>query len=344
MEDAEAEPWKVGETRTVAGVQCDLTDGCAAQFDGKVNYHQVAVWPTKVGTKRNHSILITMHGKNICDSLSNVILAALRSAVANGEIADPGTRALVLWLAEHRQAPSIAKLKKEGWWAIDDIYYGYYDPRRFTKVAVPEAKGFSGSAEKHRFVSSPITDAERAAREGPVDVSYAFCGCLSCSRFNFQSCMMSGLGGMGTKLVRKYIRSMGDTGQPSQSQTLEEFARSLAKKQLHAVAVDAAEIDIEGDFWLCLVLGSAQQATARQAQATDLFEEGWWIVQIKWYLYETGSNPRRYKLLPNSTRWLSVSAMIRLEGLAFEEGQTRSASKGICVFSNDSTALVRACM
>ena len=41
-------------------------------------------------------------------------------------------------------------------------------------------------------------------------MSYAFCGCLNCSRFNFQSCMMSGLGGMGTKLQRKYVKGMGD--------------------------------------------------------------------------------------------------------------------------------------
>ena len=115
--------------------ELDLTDGCAAQFDGKDNYHQVAEWPTKVGIARNHSILITMHGKNICDSLSNVIHAALRSAVANGEIVDPGTLALVRWLAEHKQVPTVTKVKKEGWWAIDDIYYGYFDPKLFTKVA-----------------------------------------------------------------------------------------------------------------------------------------------------------------------------------------------------------------
>ena len=66
---------------------------------------------------------------------------------------DPGTRALVLWLVEHMQEPSIPKAKKEGWWAVDDIYYGYFEPARFTKTAVPEAKGFAGSASKHRFVS-----------------------------------------------------------------------------------------------------------------------------------------------------------------------------------------------
>ena len=37
--------------------ELDLTDGCAAQFDGKVNYHQVAVWPTKVtAPARAHAI------------------------------------------------------------------------------------------------------------------------------------------------------------------------------------------------------------------------------------------------------------------------------------------------
>ena len=29
-------------------IEDDLTDGCAGQFDGKDNYHQVAEWPTKV--------------------------------------------------------------------------------------------------------------------------------------------------------------------------------------------------------------------------------------------------------------------------------------------------------
>ena len=123
--------------------EVDITDGCAAQFDGKDNYYQVAVWPTKVGIRRNHSILITMHGKNICDSLSNVVHSAIRSAVKNENIVDAGTRALVLWLAKNKQLPAVAKVKKDGWWAIDDIYYGYFDPKRFTQVAVPTAKGFS---------------------------------------------------------------------------------------------------------------------------------------------------------------------------------------------------------
>ncbi|KAL1520934.1 hypothetical protein AB1Y20_022494 [Prymnesium parvum] len=67
--------------------------------------------------------------------------------------------------------------------------------------------------------------------------------------------------------------------------TLTEFAAKLTEGQLRAVKVDSSERSIEGNFWLCLVLGSAQKATEEQTYATDLFEVGWWIVQIKWSWY-----------------------------------------------------------
>ena len=82
---------------------------------------------------------------------------------------------------------------------------------------------------------------------------------------------------------------------------------------LRAVVVDPPDRGIEGDYWLCEIQGPASQATSRQAHATDLFEEGWWIVRIKWYRHITGTSQREYELLQNSSRWLSVSAIIRLE-------------------------------
>lgn len=33
--------------------EVDLTDGCAAQFDGKNNYHKVVEWPSKVSLRPN---------------------------------------------------------------------------------------------------------------------------------------------------------------------------------------------------------------------------------------------------------------------------------------------------
>ena len=70
--------------------------------------------------------------------------------------------------------------------------------------------------------------------------------------------------------------------QPSQSATLAEFAGELDQGQLRALRVDGPEQGLEGNWWLCLIVGSAVQATEQQAHATDLFEEGWWIVEVMW--------------------------------------------------------------
>jgi len=112
--------------------------------------------------------------------------------------------------------------------------------------------------------------------------------------------------------------------------------------QLRAVSVDAPERGLEGDWWLCEILGPASQATAQQAHATDLFEEGWWIVRIKWYRHVPGSSPRKYTLLQNSTRWLSVSAIIRVDGLEFEGGQ-RVARSREQLLSDDRASLIGEC-
>ena len=302
---------------------------------------QVAEWPTKVGTKRNHSILITMHGKNICDSLSNVVQSAIRWAVANEQILDPGTRALVLWLAQHKQEPSVAKVKKDGWWAIDNIYYGYYNPKLFTQVAVPTAKGFDGSASKHRFVG--VSTDSKAMHEGPVDVSTAFCGCLKCCRFDFRNCLMKGVGGMATQMKRVSVPRVSVSGAPSQSATLAEFASELAKGQLRAVRVDSKEQGLEGKWWLCLICGPATQASERQAHATDLFEAGWWIVEVEWYEYQESTSPRKYKLLKGSKRWLAVNALVRVGRLAFEGGD-RVPKSGLRVLSEPSREVIEDCV
>lgn len=322
--------------------EVDITDGCAAQFDGKDNYHQVAEWPTKVGTKRNHSILITMHGKNICDSLSNVVQSAIRWAVASEEILDPGTRALVLWLAKHKQVPTVAKVKKDGWWAVDNIYYGYFDPKLFTQLAVPTAKGFDGSSSKHRFVGVCM-DPEKSRRDGPLQVSTAFCGCAKCCVFDFRDCLMKSVGGMATQMKQVTVPVVAASGAPSQSATLEEFAHELAAGQLRAVRVDSAEQGVEGNWWLCHILGPAIQASEQQVHATDLFEEGWWIVEIEWYEWQASTLPRKYKIKAGSRRWLAVNALVRVGGLAFEGGQ-RVPKSGLRVLNEPSRELIEDCV
>ena len=291
----------------------------------------VAEWPERTGSRRMHTILITMHGKNICHPLLNMILAALRNAVANEQIVDPGTRALVLWLAEHKQLPAVPKKKKEGYWAIDHIYYGYLHPSLFTYSAVPEAKGFSGSAEKHRFVSTCM-DPQTAREIGLLGASTAACGCAECAQFNFSSCLMKGLGGMATQLGQFKTPRVRGGGGPSQTQSLDDFAVTLGKDQVRGVCVDNRDRGIEGIFWLCLVLGKATIATERQARATELFEKGWWIVDIMWYKYDHERGV--YVLLPATPsgslpcrRWCACAWSLRAEGGACAVACMGSASR-----------------
>lgn len=153
---------------------------------------------------------------------------------------------------------------------------------------------------------------------------------------------MRGIGGFASHLSRVNVPRSTLVGLPSQTTTLEEFAATLDQGQLRAVVVDSTEISIEGRFWLCNVLGRASQATEQQARATELFEKDWWIVQIMWYRRE-GQEGNKYKLLPDSTRWLAVNAIIRVDGLQFDGGQ-RASRTGIRVLSERSRELIEACM
>ena len=62
---------------------------------------------------------------------------------------------------------------------------------------------------------------------------------------------------------------------------------------------------------------------------------------LYWYKREEGST-RNYKLLPRSKRWLTVQAIIRIDGLRFEGG--RDPRSGSQVFSVVSRELSEACL
>ena len=117
-------------------------------------------------------------------------------------------------------------------------------------------------------------------------------------------------------------------------------ALAIGANQLRALRVHPPDRHIEGDYWLCLIQGPPSQATERQAHATDLFEANWWIVRIKWYKHVAGTLPREYTLLEKSTRWLTVSAIIRMDGLAFE-GSGRDSRSGVKVLSKDRHDVIR---
>ena len=92
---------------------------------------------------------------------------------------------------------------------------------------------------------------------------------------------MKGVGGMATQMKRVSVPRVSVSGAPSQSATLAVLASELAKGQLRAVRVDSKEQGLKGTWWLCLICGPATQASERQAHSTDLFDAGWWIVEVE---------------------------------------------------------------
>ena len=66
-----------------------------------------------------------MHGKNICDvALSNLPSNAITEAIRSGDFIFSGSPNVVLDLAKARATPAVARSFKEGWWAIEHIFYG----------------------------------------------------------------------------------------------------------------------------------------------------------------------------------------------------------------------------
>ena len=70
---------------------------------------------------------------------------------------------------------------------------------------------------------------------------------------------------------------------PPQLKQLEEFGALLKAGMLGAVRADQADLALEGEFWLVEIQGEAFPAPASMALATDVFEEGYLIVKVKWY-------------------------------------------------------------
>ena len=156
--------------------------------------------------------------------------------------------------------------------------------------------------------------------------------------------MMDGMGGLATRLMRGYCkRASTSAGLPSLSADLDVFAKTeVAADSVGIVAADVKEQHVEGGYWLCLVLCKPYKATRREACATDVIEEGWWVVKIQWYVYQHETSPRQYKLLPG-TRLLAVNAMVRVKGVRFET-KDRASRSGIQTLGHETHKNIQACL
>ena len=137
-----------------------------------------------------HVKKVEHHGKaGATDGNGNVPTFAIKAAIESGKLVNPGTRDLVLFLADHlRNGPSVAKLHKDGWQAATKYFVGYFDTAKFTKRAVPEceAKGWH-CTDQHVYVGM-CADAQKAERDGPLRTGRMFCACPPCTLLDYDSC------------------------------------------------------------------------------------------------------------------------------------------------------------
>lgn len=179
-----------------------------------------------------------MHGKSICDSLSNMPSNAITEAITRNEFIFSGPRELVLYLSENRPTPLVSKLFKSGWWAVERIFYGFMEHNKFTALTVPKAEGFEGSHDMH-MIAGDCRDPEVAQKEGRLTGRGTPCACSACISLNWSQCEMMGVFGK-VKLV-KTPRSAGETANLRQMESLEAWAASLKANQLVAVRADSRE-------------------------------------------------------------------------------------------------------
>ena len=88
----------------------------------------------------------------------------------------------------------------------------------------------------------------------------------------------------------------------------------------------------------------AFEAPADLVHSTDEIEEGWLIVNGRFYSKKEQKSPRGYTLAPQShSRPFVVNSMIRLPDIAFA-GQGRTSRSGLRVLEDDQHNVTQGCV
>lgn len=223
---------------------------------------------------------------------------AVNEAIESGALLNPGTRELVLYLAQHRQSPLVAKADKSGWEAVDRYMYAFYDTAKFTRFAVPDATSFKGCQQQHRFIGL-CGDRRRAELDGPLRVAKGYCACDPCLLLETDDCLLPQL--VGKAVRAKAPLAKGAPVRVPQMLSLTKYAEWLGAKRLVAVNVDESESELEGPYWLALLSGDAFTVEEDMMYAGQQYRAGWIVAPGRWYKLRQQSE-RGYELLPDEAR------------------------------------------
>lgn len=272
----------------------EVTDGCSCQYDSGSQHHQTAEWRTKTaswpearaeaaaaaaevaaaqteaeaaaaaakkeaaeaGITRVHVKKVESHGKaGATDGMGNVPTFAMKSAIESQKLLHPGTRDLVLFLADERRAPSMAASAKDGWQAATKYFFGYLDTAKFTKGRVPDCEARGWACHDQHVYAGLCADQQRAERDGPIRTGRMFCACVPCSMLNFGQCEMTAM--MGRTRDVQVPLPRGTASRVPQIESLQEWADQLKPGMVVGVRATGAEKHLEGPVWLLLITSEA---------------------------------------------------------------------------------------
>jgi hypothetical protein len=88
--------------------------------------------------------LVSRFARLAVDLWCDMSAHAINAAITSGALLDPGTRELVLYLADALRTPATPKELKDGWEAPTKYFFGFMDTAKFTKSRVPSAEAWLG--------------------------------------------------------------------------------------------------------------------------------------------------------------------------------------------------------
>ena len=326
----------VAEAKAQAAASEAEAAAAMAEADAAVEVAAARKAAAEGGIVRVHVKKVESHGKaGATDGSGNVATFALKAAIESGVLVDPGTRELVLFLADHRRKPSVGQESKDGFQAVTKYFWGFFDTAKFTKSKVPDCEARGWKCNDQHMYAGLCADLQKAERDGPLRVNRMFCVCLPCSLLDFERCEMTAMMGRSRPVTVPLPRNT--PSRVSQLESLDAWAKVLKPGMVVAVRAPAAEHGLEGSFWLALIMSEAFPVTEDMVHQSAEYEAGFLVVKAKYYSLEQRS-PRGYVL--KDEEWiLDVNAMIRLPNVIFSGGSVgkapRESRSGLHILEED---------
>ena len=312
----------------------DKRDRCTGQYQGANAFYSNQEAESRLGTVVVDLSQTSCHGKSHADAVNNVPVCHLRQAAKDGEAVGPGTRGLVLFLANKMATP--ASEKSNAWMSFDEYLVSFYPEDSFQPELYTAKKGYDGSSLDHFYTNSGLH------RLGARHLRCFCTACITNMRLYSEDCTLKNWCGRmrhynlqpSTTSVRARVIPTRET------MTLEEFAKTLDTRGTPCERVVACVVheddvnELDEPFYLARVVQKARRISEDCLVGGNEYRKGHLLCNIKWYTYvDSSRGDRLYRLQHGDSSGIpySVGSIIRnVNGIKFT-----SYKKGIYTLGRD---------